>query len=123
MASASERSYTRRDTVMFLVCLALSLVGLFLSDTLGQGIAAGLRETLLAPLVWLQARAEEDKSSRVRLRALTAQRDSASYLAQGIPSLLAELTLYSPLQALTSALFALLVLLVFREWFSIRLDA
>jgi rod shape-determining protein MreD len=41
----------------------------------------------------------------------------------GDGSLLAELTLYSPLQALTSALFALLVLLVFREWFSIRLDA
>jgi rod shape-determining protein MreD len=37
--------------------------------------------------------------------------------------LLAELAVYSPLQALTSALFALLVLLVFREWFSIRLDA
>jgi rod shape-determining protein MreD len=37
--------------------------------------------------------------------------------------LLVELALYSPLQALTSALFALLVLLVFREWFAIRLDA
>ncbi len=37
--------------------------------------------------------------------------------------LVVELALYSPLQALTSALFALLVLLVFREWFAIRLDA
>ncbi|HEX6614746.1 MAG TPA: rod shape-determining protein MreD [Gemmatimonadales bacterium] len=37
--------------------------------------------------------------------------------------LLVELALYSPLQALTSALFALLVLLAFREWFAIRLDA
>jgi rod shape-determining protein MreD len=37
--------------------------------------------------------------------------------------LLAELAVYSPLQALTSALFALLVLVIFREWFSIRLDA
>src|SRR6185295_19036810 len=42
------------------------------------------------PLVWLQARAEEGKTSRVRLHALTVQRDSASYLAQGLPSLLAE---------------------------------
>jgi rod shape-determining protein MreD len=41
----------------------------------------------------------------------------------GDRSLVAELALYSPLQALTSALFALVVLLVFREWFSIRLDA
>jgi rod shape-determining protein MreD len=37
--------------------------------------------------------------------------------------LFAELTLYSPLQALTTAAFALLVLVTFRAWFSIRLDA
>jgi rod shape-determining protein MreC len=90
MASASERSYTRRDTVMFVACLVLSLVGLFSPSTWGMSIAASLRETVLAPLVWLQARAEEGKTSRVRFRALTAQRDSASYLAQGLPSLLAE---------------------------------
>jgi rod shape-determining protein MreD len=37
--------------------------------------------------------------------------------------LLTELTLYSPLQALTTAGCALLVLITFRAWFSIRLDA
>jgi rod shape-determining protein MreD len=37
--------------------------------------------------------------------------------------LLTELALYSPLQALTTAGFALLVLITFRAWFSIRLDA
>lgn len=37
--------------------------------------------------------------------------------------LLTELTLYSPLQAITTAGFALLVLVSFRAWFSIRLDA
>jgi hypothetical protein len=31
-------------------------------------------------------------------------------------------TLYSPLQALTTALFTLLILAAFREWFAIRLD-
>jgi rod shape-determining protein MreC len=90
MASASERSYTRRDTVMFGACLVLSLVGLFSPATWGLGIASALRQSVLAPLVWLQVRAEEGKTSRVRLRAITAQRDSASYLAQGLPSLLAE---------------------------------
>jgi rod shape-determining protein MreD len=39
------------------------------------------------------------------------------------PQLLTELMLYSPLQALTTAGFALLVLITFRAWFSIRLDA
>jgi rod shape-determining protein MreD len=37
--------------------------------------------------------------------------------------LLVELTIYSPLQALTTALFAILALAAFREWFAIRLDA
>jgi rod shape-determining protein MreD len=41
----------------------------------------------------------------------------------GEQSALAEIVLYSPLQALTSALFALVVLVTFRQWFSIRLDA
>jgi rod shape-determining protein MreD len=41
----------------------------------------------------------------------------------GSGSVLTELTVYSPLQAISSALFALIVLVAFREWFSIRLDA
>jgi rod shape-determining protein MreC len=90
MASASEHSYTRRDTVMFLGCLALSLVALFSPSRWGQEIADTLRGTVLAPLVWLQVRAEEGRTSRARLKAITVQRDSASYLAQGIPALVAE---------------------------------
>lgn len=34
-----------------------------------------------------------------------------------------ELTIYSPIEALATAAFALLVLLASRQWFSIRLDA
>ena len=90
MASASDRSYTRRDTVMFLACLGLSLVGLFSPSKWGEGISDSLRDTVLAPLVWLQARAEEGRTSRARLKAITVQRDSAAFLAQGIPSLVAE---------------------------------
>jgi rod shape-determining protein MreD len=37
--------------------------------------------------------------------------------------LLAELTVYSPLEALATAAFALLVLLASRQWFSVRLDS
>lgn len=44
----------------------------------------------------------------------------ASGTAQG--RLLVELTVNSPLQALSTAVFALLVLAAFREWFAIRLD-
>jgi rod shape-determining protein MreD len=41
----------------------------------------------------------------------------------GDRSFLTELALYSPLEALSSALVTLIVLVAFREWFSIRLDA
>lgn len=90
MASATERSYTRRDTVMFCVCLALSLVALFSPSAWGLRLAASLRQSVLAPFVWLQTRAEEGRTSRVRMQAITTERDSAAYLAQGLPSLLAE---------------------------------
>jgi hypothetical protein len=45
-------------------------------------------------------------------------------VASGTPhgTLLVELTLNSPLQALSTALCALLVQAAFREWFALRLD-
>jgi rod shape-determining protein MreD len=51
-------------------------------------------------------------------------RDLLLLLASGTGQgrLLIELTLNSPLQALSTALFALLVLAAFRQWFAIRLD-
>jgi rod shape-determining protein MreC len=90
MTIASDRRYTRRDTALFILCLSLSLVALFSPPAWGNGIAATLRETVLSPLVWLQTRAEEGRTSRVRFRAVTAERDSAAYLAQFLPSLRAE---------------------------------
>jgi rod shape-determining protein MreC len=90
MASISDRRYTRRDTVLFILCLGLSIVGLFSPAGWGYGVADTLRQTVLAPLVWLQTRAEEGRTSRVRFRAVTAERDSAAYLAQFLPSLRSE---------------------------------
>jgi rod shape-determining protein MreD len=51
-------------------------------------------------------------------------RDLILLLASGTQQgrLLVELTLNSPLQALSTAAFALLVQAAFREWFAIRLD-
>jgi rod shape-determining protein MreD len=37
-------------------------------------------------------------------------------------SMLSELAVYGPLQALVTAIFAVLLLIAFREWFAIRLD-
>ena len=90
MSSISDRRYTRRDTVLFILYLGLSIVSLFSPVSWGYGVADALRRTVLAPLVWLQTRAEEGRTSRVRFRTVIAQRDSAAYLAQFLPSLRAE---------------------------------
>jgi rod shape-determining protein MreC len=90
MASISDRRYTRRDTVLFILCLGLSIVALFSPASWGYAIADTLRHTVLAPLVWLQTRAEEGRTSRMRFRTVIAQRDSAAYVAQFLPSLRAE---------------------------------
>ena len=90
MVSISDRRYTRRDTVLFILCLGLSIVALFSPVSWSYGVSDTLRRTALAPLVWLQTRAEEGRTSRMRFRAVTAQRDSAAYVAQFLPSLRAE---------------------------------
>jgi rod shape-determining protein MreC len=90
MVSVSDRRYTRRDTVLFILCLGLSFLGLFSPAAWGYGVADTLRGTVLSPLVWLQTRAEEGRTSRVRFRQVTSQRDSTAYLAQFLPSLRAE---------------------------------
>src|SRR5687767_725231 len=90
MLVPSDRSYSRRDTVPFLACLGLSLAALFAPGRLTLGLAEVLRDTVLAPVVWLQERAEEGRTSRARLRAITAQRDSAAFVAQTLPALTVE---------------------------------
>ena len=90
MASISDRRYTRRDTVLFVLCLGLSILCLFSPVGWTYNLADTLRRTVLAPLVWLQVRAEEGRTSRKRFRVVTAERDSAAYLAQFLPSLRAE---------------------------------
>ncbi|HEU4680358.1 MAG TPA: rod shape-determining protein MreC [Gemmatimonadales bacterium] len=76
--------------MLVLLCLGLSFLGLFSPRERGHEIADALRKTILVPLVWLQSRAEEGRTSRVRFRQVTAERDSSAYLAQFLPSLRAE---------------------------------
>jgi rod shape-determining protein MreC len=90
MLRASDRTFSRRDTVSFLVCLGLSLLGLFLPSAWGESVAASLRDSALTPFVWLQARAAEGRTSRARFRAVTAERDSAAIAAQFLPAISAE---------------------------------
>lgn len=73
------RSGSRLDTVLFAVCGAFSLVFAgVLPGNLREAFAAGLRRTVVAPLVSLQRRAELSRSAFLTHDQITAQRDSAA---------------------------------------------
>jgi rod shape-determining protein MreC len=90
MYRATGRSSSRRDTVLFLGCVALSLGALFAPPAWSQGLATTIRDTALAPLIWLQQRAEEGRTSRARFQEALAARDSAVMAAQAAAGLEAE---------------------------------
>ncbi|MBA2628323.1 MAG: rod shape-determining protein MreC, partial [Gemmatimonadales bacterium] len=90
MLRASERTFSRRDSVSFFICIGLSLLALFLPDSVSLGVAGSLRDSVLSPLVWLQSLAEEGRTSRSRFRAVTLERDSAAFAAQFLPAIEAE---------------------------------
>ncbi len=86
----SDDRTSRSDNLLLLGCLVLSLGALALPDRWSQALAAGLRDTALMPMLWLQHRAAEGRTSRARFEALEAQRDSAAFAAQTLPGLEAE---------------------------------
>ena len=104
MFRASDRSFSRRDTVALISCATVSIVFLMLSGPSGQAVSGLLRRTALAPLVWLQTQAELGRTGRARFQAVTAERDSAALTAQAVPVLRAENTRLRDLLALSRRL-------------------
>lgn len=90
MSPGMGRSLSRSDTLLLVVCLALSLTALALPSTWALAFASGVRSTALAPMVWLQANAEVQRTSRLRLKAIASARDSAALAAQSLATLRAE---------------------------------
>jgi rod shape-determining protein MreC len=85
-----DRTFARRDTALFVLCIALSIGALFAPELWQYAAASAARSTALAPLIALQRVAEASRTSRARFEALTAQRDSAAAAAQSLPVLLDE---------------------------------
>lgn len=87
---APDRSVSRRDHLLLIGCLLLSAGAMAMPAGVSLTIANAIRETVLLPVVWLQSRAAEGRTSRARLAALQAAGDSAAIALQGVPGLLAE---------------------------------
>ncbi len=89
MASGAYRSQSRRDTLLFVACVVLSVLMLLRPD-LGERATGAIRRTVLVPFLWLHERAEASRTTRSSFEQLRAERDSAAHAAQFLPSLRAE---------------------------------
>ncbi|MGE0443271.1 MAG: rod shape-determining protein MreC [Gemmatimonadales bacterium] len=90
MRPSAGRSLSKSDTLLLVACLVLSLALLIMPSAWSNAFASGVRSTALAPAVWLQANAEEQRTSRLRLRSIAAARDSLALLLQGVSELETE---------------------------------
>ena len=89
-ARGLSRTTSRSDTFLFLVCLALSVGAIILPERLSLSLANSVRQTALLPLLWLQQRAVEGRTSRARFQALQVARDSAVLASQSLGALALE---------------------------------
>jgi len=90
MALGAERYGSRTDTLVFLGCVALSLVAMSLPEPWQDVIGTGLRQTVLLPFIELQHQSELFRTSRARFSAVVAERDSAALAAAFLPELRRE---------------------------------
>src|SRR5882762_6664224 len=90
MAIGPDRYASRGDTLLFIACVGLSVAALSLPDQWRDPLAQGLRQSVLAPLLFLQRQTELLAAARYRYDAVVAQRDSAVLAATFLPELRSE---------------------------------
>lgn len=90
MFRAADRSPLRGDAVLFASCLAIALAALLSPHAWTDPVAGWIRQTALRPLVLVQQRAEEGRTSRARLLEAMAERDSTAVLARDLAGLAGE---------------------------------
>jgi rod shape-determining protein MreC len=83
-------SGTRADIVLFAAAGFLSVLAIILPANVRRPAAAGLRRTLVAPLVALQRRAEMSRNALLSHEEATNQRDSLALRALSMQSVEAE---------------------------------
>src|SRR5688500_4457846 len=76
--------------MLFGLCVVLAIAARILPETLRDPIANGLRQTVVAPLVQLQASAERTRSSWLNYERLSISRDSIALRAMQVQALESE---------------------------------
>ena len=87
MAIGTDRYASRADTLLFIACVGLSIAALSLPDQWRDPLAQGLRQSVLAPFLFLQRQTELLAAARARYDGVVAQRDSAVLAATFLPEL------------------------------------
>src|SRR3989441_10933107 len=90
MALGAARYARRGDPLAFAGCLLLATAAMTLPDRVPAPVAKGLRQTVLAPFLWLQRQTGLLTASLTRYSGVVAQRDSAALAATFLPELRAE---------------------------------
>src|SRR6059036_2543876 len=90
MAIGPDRYASRGDTLLFIACVGLSIAALSLPDQWRDPLAQGLRQSVLAPFLFLQRQTELLAAARARYDAVVAQRDSVALAATFLPELRSE---------------------------------
>ena len=90
MAVADQSYSSRRDTVTFLVCLSLAAVIRLSPLPFAEGLASGIRESLLVPFLQLQTQTQRWQAQRREFATIVARHDSAVVVASQVAVLNAE---------------------------------
>ncbi len=85
-----SRTYGRRDSILFVVCVVLAFVAQFLPEHFRDPFTAALRHTVLAPLVALQHDAELTRQAWLTREARITARDSVELQSMTLDALNAE---------------------------------
>src|SRR5439155_899570 len=89
MAIGTDRYASRADTLLFIACVGLSIAALSLPPQWRDPLAQGLRQSILAPFLFLQ-RQTELLAAGYRYDAVVSQRDSVALAATFLPELRSE---------------------------------
>lgn len=84
------RSGSRADTAVLVACAAIALLLTFIPTRLRESMAATLRQTVLAPVIALQARVERTRIAFLTRDATTARIDSLVLRVAALESLESE---------------------------------
>src|SRR2546429_9337586 len=90
MAIGTDRYASRGDTLLFVACVGLSIAALSLPPQWRDPLAQGLRQSVLAPFLFLQRQPELLAAARYRYDAVVAQRGSVALPGTFLPQLRRE---------------------------------